>query len=200
MAGLLLASLVQSGLDLGWVPPSETADVGLILIAAPFVLQLVASVFSYLARDGATAAAIGVLATTWLALGLIHLAFPPGAVDAGLGLLLLSAGTVLGLSSLAVASLKPLPALVFLAAALRFIFAAIYELSAVGFWQDVAGVIGLLTTVLAAYCVLAFELEGLHNEPVLPTFRRRQARSGTDHRLADQLDAIAREPGVRETT
>jgi hypothetical protein len=50
-----------------------TIYIGLILATVPFILQLVASVFSYLGRDGATGAAIGVLSTTWLALGLIHI-------------------------------------------------------------------------------------------------------------------------------
>jgi hypothetical protein len=198
MSGLLIASVVQSGLDLGWVPVRETPDVGLILIAVPFVLQLLASVFSYLARDGAAGAAIGVLATTWLALGLVHVVSAPGTRDAALGLLLLSAGAVLALSSLAVATAKPLPALVFLAAAIRFVLAAIYELSAVGFWQDAAGLVGLVITVTAAYCVLAFELEGLRHEPVLPTFRRSLGRPAPDGRQADYVGGFAREPGVRE--
>jgi hypothetical protein len=72
MSGLAIASLVQSGLDLQWIALDQTRDVGLILIAVPFVLQIIACVFSYLARDGATGAAIGVLAASWLALGLVH--------------------------------------------------------------------------------------------------------------------------------
>ncbi|HEX8977896.1 MAG TPA: hypothetical protein VF781_15430 [Solirubrobacteraceae bacterium] len=198
MSGLLIASLVQSGLDLGWVGKAETAKVGIILIAVPFVLQLLASVFSYLARDGATGAAVGVLATTWLALGVVHIVSRPGAVSAALGLLLLGAGAMLALSAAVIAGAKPLPAGVFLAAALRFLLAALYELSAVGFWQDVAGVLGLVITAVAAYCVLAFELEGLHHRPVLPTLRRSLGRPAPIGARVEHLGAYAQEPGVRE--
>ena len=199
MSGLTIASLIQSGLDLGWVPTSETADVGVILIAAPFVLQLLASVFSYLARDGATGAAIGVLATAWLALGLIHVVSPPGAVNSALGLLLLAASAVLALSSIAVAVTKPLPGVVLVAAAVRFLLAAIYELSAVAFWQDAAGILGLAITALAAYSVLAFELEGQRGGPALPTFRRSLPAPAALLPQADQIGELTREPGVRET-
>jgi hypothetical protein len=198
MSGLLIASVVQSGLDLGWVPVRQTSEIGLILIAVPFVLQLLASVFSYLARDGATGAALGVQATTWLALGLLDIVSAPGAVSAATGLLLLAAGSVLALSAIAVSTAKPLPALAFAAAAVRFGLAGVYELSATSFWQDIAGVLGLVVTGLAAYSVLAFELEGQRHEPVLPTFRRPLAPPPAE-RDGYQLGALTREPGVRQT-
>ncbi len=76
MSGLAVASFVQSGLDLGWMSKSQGGAVALILISVPFVLQLLACVFAYLARDGATGATLGLLATNWLSLGLVHLAYP----------------------------------------------------------------------------------------------------------------------------
>jgi hypothetical protein len=36
--GLAIASLVESGIDLGWIPRSQTVQAGLILVAVPFVL------------------------------------------------------------------------------------------------------------------------------------------------------------------
>ncbi|MGH2928254.1 MAG: hypothetical protein ACRDL8_08630, partial [Solirubrobacteraceae bacterium] len=96
-SGLAIASLVQSGLDLGWVSPRETALSGLILIAVPFVLQLIASLLAYVARDGATGAALGVLATTWLAMGLVHVVSGSSAPSGALGLLLVAAGGTLAI-------------------------------------------------------------------------------------------------------
>ncbi|MGH2867405.1 MAG: hypothetical protein ACRDNK_07540, partial [Solirubrobacteraceae bacterium] len=87
MSGLAVASLVQSGLDLGWVANTQATAVALILISVPFVLQLLASVFSYLARDGAAGATLGLLATTWLSLGLVRLAYPTASTSPALGLL-----------------------------------------------------------------------------------------------------------------
>ena len=200
MAGLAVASLVQSGFDLRWVPASQATEVGLILLAVPFVLQVFACVFSYLARDGASGASVGVLATTWAAMGLVHIVALPGSRSGALGLLLLAAAAVLALSAIAVTTSKPLPGLIFLAAALRFTLAGIYQLGGGGFWRDAAGVVGLVVLGMAAYCVLAFELEGQQRRPVLPTFRRGWGASAVSAGLDAQLDGVAHEPGVRQTT
>jgi succinate-acetate transporter protein len=196
MSGLAIASLVESGLALGWVPSGEAVQAGLILIAVPFVLQLLASIFSYLARDGAAGAATGVLATTWLALGLSHVTAGTSQTIAVIGLLLVAAAGVLALSAIAIGVGKPLPAAVFMLAALRFALVGVYELSGTVFWQDIAGVVGLVVCAGAAYCVVAFELEGQQRHTVLPTLRRGRAELA----IPGQMNGVAREPGVRQTT
>lgn len=196
MSGLAIASLVESGLALKWVPSSEAVQAGLILIAVPFVLQLLATIFSYLARDGAAGAATGVLATSWLALGLSHVTAGTTRTVAVLGLLLVAAGGVLSLSSISVGVGKPLLGTVFMLAALRFGLDGVYELSGTAFWQDIAGVIGLVVCAVAAYCVLAFELEGQQRRTVLPTLRRGRAELA----VSGQMDGVVREAGVRQTT
>jgi hypothetical protein len=198
MSGLAVASLVQSGFDLRWIAASQAHEVGLILLAVPFVLQLIACVYSYLGRDGAAGAAVGLLATTWAAMGLVHLTSVPGTRSGALGLLLLAAAGTLALSAIAVSSGKPLPGLVFLAAGIRFALAGVYQLGAVAFWRDAAGICGLVVLALACYCLLAFELEGQKRAPVLPTLRRGRAALGDG--VAAQMDGIAREAGVRQTT
>ena len=200
MSGLAIASLVESGLGLKWVPSSEAVQAGLILIAVPFFLQLLAAIFYYLARDGAGGAATGVLATSWLALGLSHVTAGTGRPIAVIGLLLVAAGGVLGLTSIAISVGKPLLGAVFMLAALRLGLAGVYELSGTAFWQDIAGVVGLVVCAGAAYCVLAFELEGQQRRTVLPTLRRGGAELSTSDRAAGQMDGVLREPGVRQTT
>jgi uncharacterized protein len=169
MSGLAIASLVQSGYDLRWVAKSQSLQVGLILIAVPFVLQSLASVFAYLARDGAAGSALGVLATSWLAIGLVHIVSAPGHRSGALGLMLLASAGMLGLSGVAVGSAKPLPATVFAMTGLRFALAGIYELGATGGWQDAAGIVGLVIVAMAGYCVLAFELEDQHRRCSRPS-------------------------------
>jgi hypothetical protein len=200
MSGLAIASLVQSGLDLRWIAATQARAAGAILLAVPLVLQLVACVFSYLGRDGAAGAAVGVLATTWGGIGVVHLISPPGSRSGAMGLLLLAAGGVLALSSVAVSVAKPLPGLVFLGAALRFALAGVYLLGAAPAWRDASGIIGLVVLGLAAYSVIAFELEGQQRKPVLPTFRRRLGAAAMRDGLAAQVDGIAHEAGVRQTT
>jgi uncharacterized protein len=199
MAGLAIASLVQSGYDLGWIAKSQAVQVGLVMIAVPFILQLVASIFSYLARDGAAGACTGILSTTWLAIGLLHVS-DPGRTSGALGLLMLAAAGVLGLSAFAVMNGKLLPGTAFLLAAARFALAGIYELSSNGSWQNAAGVVGLVVCGLAAYAVLAFELEGQQRRPVLPTFRRARGELSMSGDWGDQLDGVIHEPGVRQTS
>ena len=50
MSGLAIVSLVQSGVELHWTPLDQTAQAGLVLIAVPFGLQLIACILSYMAR------------------------------------------------------------------------------------------------------------------------------------------------------
>ena len=200
MSGLAIASFVESGLALKWVPSSEAVQAGLILIAVPFVLQLLASIFSYLARDGAGGAATGVLATTWLVLGLSHVTAGTGKPIAVIGLLLVAAAGVLALSSIAIGVGKPLPAGVFLLAALRFGLDGVHELSGTAFWQDIAGVVGLVVCAGAAYCVLAFELEGQQRQAMLPTLRRGRGELAMSAGVDAQMDGVAHEAGVRQTT
>jgi uncharacterized protein len=200
MSGLAVASLLQSGLDLRWIAVSQSTQVGLIMLAVPFVLQLLACVFSFLARDGAGGAQLGVLATTWAGLGLVHIVSTPGSRSGALGLLLLASGGMLLLSGFAVTSGKPLPGLVFFVAALRFGLAGIYELGAGTPWRDAAGIAGLVVLGLASYSVLAFELEGQKRHPVLPTFRRGRGAVAMSDGIGAQLDGVAHEAGVRQMT
>lgn len=70
---------MQSGLELHWLASGQTHDAGLIPVSVPFVLQLVACVLSYLARDGAAGAAAGVLSVIWLSQGMVHLGSAAGS-------------------------------------------------------------------------------------------------------------------------
>jgi hypothetical protein len=157
-------------------------------------------VFSYLARDGAAGAALGVMAVSWAALGVVHVVSVPGSRSGAIGLMLLAAGGVLALSAVAVSLAKPLPALVFMIGAARFALAGIYELSGTRFWVDIAGIAGLVVIGLAAYCVLAFELEGQRDEALLPTLRRGEPGAAFTHAVPAQLDGLPQEAGIRQTT
>ncbi len=200
MSGLAIASFVVSGLDLSWVSKNQTLEIGWILVAVPFVLQLVACVFSYLARDGATGAAVGLLSTTWLALGLIHIVSPTSTRSGAMGLLLLIAAGTLAASAVAVASAKLLPGAVFALAAARFTLAGIFELGGASVWQHIAGILGLVVAGLAVYSVLAFELEGQQHQPVLPTLRVRRGREALLGDFRQQIDGVSGEAGVRQTS
>jgi succinate-acetate transporter protein len=200
MSGLAIASVVQSGLDLNWIALGQTKQVGLILVSVPFVLQLIACLFAYASRDGAAGAAVGVLAVSWLAIGLTHITSTPGSRSGALGLMLLASAAMLVFAAGAVGLSKPLVGAVFALAGARFAVTGIYELGANGTWQDAGGVIGLVVTGLAGYCSLAFEVEGQKHRPVLPTFRRGSGRAAVLGTPAEQVDGVSGEAGVRQTT
>jgi succinate-acetate transporter protein len=183
LSGLLAASLVVSGLELGWIAAADRHQVAIVLVAFAFPLQLVASLLAFAARDGAVGTALGVLAGTWLTIGLDWLASPPAVTSDTLGLFLLATAGLLAAAAAAAATGKLLPGLVFATAALRFALVGVYDLSRVLAWQHVAGVVGLVVVALAGYAMLAAVLEDARGRDVLPLGRR-----------TERLDG---EPGVR---
>lgn len=201
-AGLCMASLVQSGLDLHWIAKSQAQAVGLILVSVPFLLQALACVLGYLARDGALGSAVGTLSTSWLAIGLVRLTSSPGSRSGALGLLLLAAGALLLMTSVSTGLRKPLPATMIALAGVRFALTGIYELGAPSGWQTATGIAGLAVVAVAGYCVLAFELEDQLHRPLLPTFRRdpRGAPGTQDEPAQAAVDGLTKEAGVRPST
>src|SRR5215212_8211445 len=141
--GLAAATFALSGLQLGWVDPSEGKKVALVLVGFAFVAQLLAAIFSFLGRDGTVATAMSVLALTWLVVGLVLFRTPPGSTSDALGLFLIFSGTAMTMTGLTASTTKLVPAAVFLLAALRFFATAGYELSGASGWKTTAGVLGL---------------------------------------------------------
>ena len=66
-------TLLVAALQLGWLRQEEGAQVGLLVLAFVFPLQLVSSVFGFLARDVVAGTGMGVLSGTWLSVALVLL-------------------------------------------------------------------------------------------------------------------------------
>jgi uncharacterized protein len=196
--GLAGATVVLAGLQLGWIPRSQQVQVGIVLIAFPFPLQLIASIMSFPARDGGTGAAFGTLAATWLAAGLVLIDSPPGTTSGAMGLLFLTSGAALGLMALSTAQSKLVPALVLLLAALRYTTAGIHELSDVRVWEHISAIVGLVLAGTAIYAAAAAELEAMRGQTFLPLGRRRGgAGPAPGASFEDQLERLETEAGVR---
>ena len=198
LAGLAVASLVLSGLELAWVPLAESKHVGILLLVTGGALQAVTAVLAFLARDGAAGSALGLLASAWSGIAIVHLTSAPGSTSKSLGLLLLAAGGLLLPGAGPVGMGKGVPALVIALAGLRYVLSGIYELSANHTWQDVAGIVGLVVTGAAAYAVWALQLEDARDRPLLPMGRRGRGRESVTGSLDDQLRGLEHEPGVRQ--
>src|SRR5689334_8802466 len=63
---------------IGWIPVAEQKNVGMLLMSFVFPLELVATVFAFLARDTMGATTLGLFTTSWLALGWLSEAGPAG--------------------------------------------------------------------------------------------------------------------------
>lgn len=196
--GLAGATMVLAGLQLGWVPRSQQVQVGILLVAFPFPLQLIASIVSFPARDGGTAAAFGTLAATWLAAGLVLISSPPGATSAAMGLLFLTSGSALALMAVSTAQSKLVPAAVLSLASLRFASTGIHELSKVRVWEHISAIVGLVLAGVAIYAAFAAELEAMRGRAALPLGRRRGGGGPSpDASFEDQLERLESEAGIR---
>ncbi len=195
--GLAAATFVLSGLQLGWVDQTEANNVALVLVAFAFPAQLVAGVFSFLARDGVAATAMLVLGLNWLVVGAVLWTSEPGSTSDVLGLFLIFLCVAVALCSATAALSKVVPAAVFGLAALRFALASVYELSSHHAWEDASGVVGLALFALAIYTAWAAALEEAQGRTVLPLGRRGKGKTAVHGSLLEQLEEVSTEPGVR---
>lgn len=195
--GLAAATIMLAGLELQWIPSSESIQVAVIVLVTAPTLQLVACVFGFLGRDAVAATGMGVLAVTWAVIGADHLLTPPDATSRALATLLFLSATAMALSAITASETKVLPAVVMGTTALRFLVTALYEVFGSPTVRIASGAIGCLLAVLAVYAAFALELEGLQHRTVLPTLRRGRGRQALEPELAPQVQTVAAEPGVR---
>jgi succinate-acetate transporter protein len=195
---LAAATLLVSGLQLGWLKPSEGHAVALILVAFVFPLQLLSSIFGFLGRDVAAGTGMAVLAGSWLSMALVALMSPPGSTSDALGLFLMIAAVAMLVSASAAATGKLVPAAVLTTTALRFAATGAYQLTAGSSWKQVAGIVGLCLCALAVYAALAMALEDAARKTSLPLGRRGAGRAALTGGLSQQVESIEHEAGVRE--
>jgi succinate-acetate transporter protein len=195
---LAAATLLLSGLQLGWLAVDQGTAVAVILAAFVFPLQLLTSVLSYLARDVVAGTGMGILAGAWLSIALVTLVSPPGSTSDALGLFLLIAGVAMWVPASTAVAGKLVPAAVLGTAGLRFGLTGIYQLTGSSFWEHFAGIVGLFLCALGVYAALAMALEDARRETVLPLGRRGRGRESLEGGLDRQTLRIEGEAGVRE--
>jgi succinate-acetate transporter protein len=191
------ATTLVSALQLGWLGVDQGKPVALILIAFVVPLQLAASILGFLARDGAAATGMGILAGTWLSVGLVSLTGRPGATSDALALLLMVASVAMLVPAAGALRGKLVPAAVLCTTSLRFLLTGLFQFTASGTWADAAGIVGLFLGALAVYAAFALELEDAARRTLLPVGRRGAGASALTNDLDGQLGNVAREPGVR---
>jgi uncharacterized protein len=200
--GLMVASLLLSGLELGWVPASETHTAGWVLLGVPLPLQLVAAVFGFHARSATAATGSSTLAAAWLGIALALINTAPGAFNPSHAVGMLAIGVAAALLIPAASDLRagaPLAAAVLVLASARFTVSAIAALAESSGALDAAAVLGLVVAAAAFYGALALELEDNSVEDtLLPTFRFRQSAQALNAGLDAQVETLENEAGVRK--
>jgi succinate-acetate transporter protein len=181
--GLAAGTFVLAGLQLGWVEPAESKQVAFCILAFTVPLQAVASIVAFLARDGAVATGMGLLAGIWTAVGVVTATGEPGSTSDALGLFLLVAGLSMWAPASAAAATKLVPAVVLFTAGARFVVAGLFQLTAAEAWEDASGVVGIVLAALAVYAAYAALFDDVLDESPLPLGRRKP---------------VAGEPGTRK--
>ncbi len=182
---------------LGWIPVSEQRQVGMMLIAFVFPLELLATVVAFLARDTLGATTLGLFTTSWLALGWADLSSPPGTTSVTIGVYLFGFATVALLLALMATAGKPFFTFLLACATARMVLSGVYETGGGHEWYRVAGGVGIALAALAMYGGTALALEDAKHQEVLPLFRRGAADEAFQgYEL--QLDRLQSEPGIRQ--
>jgi succinate-acetate transporter protein len=192
-----IGMLLLACLAIGWISVGEQRDVGLLLASFVFPLELVATVFAFLARDTLAATTLGLFTTSWLALGLAELTSPAGSTSVTLGIYLFGFSTAVLLLALLSTMGKPFFSALLGLAAVRMVIAGTYEVGGSKTLYHVAGGCALALAALAMYGGAALSLEDAGRRGVLPLFRRGQAEESFAGYQA-QLEQLEYEPGVRQ--
>ena len=194
-----IGMLLLAGLGNGWLQPGDQHAVGFILASFVFPLELIAAVIAFLARDSFGATGLGLFTTSWLALGILDVESSPGALSRAVGLYELGFSFAITLLAVAAFGGKPLIGVILLASAVRGALAGIHEWHGPAWAWTAAGWLAVAIFAAAMYGGLAFLLEDVHKQQVLPVFRRGTSRESLEGDLHAQLRALGDEAGVRKT-
>src|SRR3954469_15966955 len=192
-----IGMLLLGCLGIGWIPVDEQKDVGMVLVAFVFPLELLATVFAFLARDTLGATTLGLFTTSWLTFGWLDISSQPGATSVTVGIYLFGFATAVLLIALMSTLGKPFFSVLLLLAATRMVLSGVYEVGGSKRWFEVAGGFGIALAALAMYGGTALGLEDARQREVLPLFRRGAADEAFQGFEA-QLSRLESEPGVRQ--
>jgi succinate-acetate transporter protein len=192
-----MGTFVFSGFELGWVPAAQGKQISILLLAGIFPSQFVSALMAFMTRDTPGATVLSLLSASWLGLGLAFLTLKPGATSGAIGLYLLGlTGALLIFGAIALMG-RALFGLAMLIAVPRYFLIGLYELNGHTGLERASGVVGLVLCGVAVYGGIALLVEDTLQRTVLPVGRRAHARTSLEGELGNQLERLAREPGVR---
>jgi hypothetical protein len=192
-----VGAFVSASYGLGWIPPSQGVDVFTLLLAFVVPVQAVGAIFAFLSRDSAGGTTLAIFGATWSAIAITGRSLQPGQTSTALGYFLLADGVVIVILGVAALFGNPTFSLILSVACARFALNGVYEVTGSTTVEHVSGYVGLVLCAVAGYAGLAFLLEDGKQEPVLPMLRHGPAKDAFDADLAEHLERLESEPGVR---
>jgi succinate-acetate transporter protein len=192
-----IGMLLLGSQGVGWIPVDEQRQVGTLLITFVFPLQLIATVFAYLARDTLGATTLGLFMASWLTIGWAQASTEPGTTTTVEAVYLFGFAAVAVLLATLSTLGKPLFSVLLGIAAARMVLAGAYDLGGPHVLYTISGVCGLALAAVAMYGGLALGLEDARQREVLPLFRRGNAVEAF-RGYEEQLDRLEVEAGVRQ--
>src|SRR5919201_5423196 len=96
-----IGMFMYATLDLGWAKPADQLTVGLLLAVFVAPLQLIATIFGFLARDAGSATTLGLFSGSWLAGGVILATGKPGVLNSALAYFLIAFTILIGALAIA---------------------------------------------------------------------------------------------------
>jgi succinate-acetate transporter protein len=181
----------------GWIPVSEQHEGGMLLMSFVFPLELVATIFAFLARDTLGATTLGLFTTSWLAIGWSQLASPPGKTSVTLAVYLFGFAFAALLIAFLSTQGKPFFSALLALATTRMVLSGVFEAGGSTEWYRISGGFGVALAALAMYGGVALGMEDAKQREVLPLFRRGAAAESFEG-LDRQLERLEAEPGVRQ--
>lgn len=93
---------------------------------------------------------------------------------------------------------KAVASLVLALAAVHFVLSGGYQLTSATVWQHASGLCGIVLAGLALYAALATEIDSATRRDLLPLLRLTYGRRTVSGQLAEQMETLPREAGVRQ--
>lgn len=195
---LFVGSLLLSARQLHWIPATQSHELAIGILAFTVPLQLIGCLYGFLCRDVVASTGLGVLGGTWATLGVTLVSSPPSARSPGLGILLVVAAGALLVPTTGALTGKVVASLVLALAAVHFAISGGYELTSAAVWQYASGVCGIVLAGLALYAALATEVDSAARRDLLPLLRLAYGRRAVSGQLAEQMETLPLEAGVRQ--
>lgn len=197
LLALMCAGLLLSLQQLGTFQASDQKTIALVLLGFVVPLMLVASIFSFLARDTVAGTALGLFAGAWLASGLNFLSATPGQTSKVLGVFFIALAASFAVIIAGASFGKAGPAVVIAFGVARFLLSGLYELTGDVGVEHAAAIVGFGLAAAALYSALATEIEDVQGDVKLPMGRRASAREALTGPFDSQLEQLEHEAGVR---